>query len=289
LIVALGAARDMRDALQWAKHFTGMDDLKAQGVSQEELDRRRKDERLRRARQERKDAKDLKAKRGRAFHIWRELPRDLTDTLGAVYLKARGIDRNIFPTPCRAVKFDPQCYYSPTKTKHPALVSLVSGPLGQAYAIHRIYLCDDGTNKMAVPDGENPRMVWPDYRGGVIRLNKGSGNLTPEVASQKVREGEPRHCRPLVLCEGVEDGLSVKLACPNLRIWAAVSLSNLGNVPMMSCISEFIICADNDWGKPQAVKGLNTAIEKLQAHGVPVKIARAHIGKDVNDVLRAGE
>jgi hypothetical protein len=122
--------------------------------------------------------------------------------------------------------------------------------------------------------------MWPSYAGGAIRLARGETGMTPgEAAKHGLLD-------TLCLCEGVEDGLSIALACPELRVWATCALGNLGQIRLPECCAEVIVAADNDWGKPQAMRQLEAAIVALRAQGRPVRVARSAIGKDANDALR---
>jgi hypothetical protein len=54
------------------------------------------------------------------------------------------------------------------------------------------------------------------------------------------------------------------------------------------CAGEVIVCADNDWGKPQAQRSLDQALAALARQGRrKIKLAKSPIGKDVNDALMA--
>jgi len=77
------------------------------------------------------------------------------------------------------------------------------------------------------------------------------------------------------------------MAAPDYRVWAAVSLSNLMNVPDMPCLSEFIIWQDNDWDKPQAIAAFERAVLRLRGFGKPVRIIAPKAHKDANDILLA--
>ena len=76
------------------------------------------------------------------------------------------------------------------------------------------------------------------------------------------------------------------LACPELRVICAVSLSNMGSLVLPGTIATVTICADNDWNNEMAIAGLQRAIRHFQDEGRKVKIARSPEGKDMNDLLR---
>jgi hypothetical protein len=165
----------------------------------------------------------------------------------------------------------------------PCMIALMSGADGKGRAIHRTWLAPDGSGKAVLPDPKHnkPRKIWPaGWQGSVIRISKGAGNHTPEEAAKRGISA------PLIVTEGIEDGLACALAMPDRRVWAAGTLGNIGHVPNLPCISSFTVCADNDWGKGQAERALDTAIAALRAHGKPVYVARSPRGKDMNDLLK---
>jgi hypothetical protein len=97
----------------------------------------------------------------------------------------------------------------------------------------------------------------------------------------------PEKSDTLAIGEGIEDGLTAALAVPEMRIWCAYSLGNLGNIIFPKCVERWIVLCDNDWGKPQAEKQLANSLEKLKAQGLPGFEARSPVGKDFNDLLRS--
>lgn len=164
----------------------------------------------------------------------------------------------------------------------PCMAALMSGPAGQAQALHRTWLRPDGGGKADLPDPDEngARKIWGPPNGAVIRIAKGAKNLTPEEAEKRAHKG------PLIVTEGIEDALAVTLAMPEHRVWAAGTLGNIGNIPVLPCISTITVCRDNDWEKPQAVKSFERAIAQLKKSGRPVFVARSPKGKDMNDLLK---
>jgi hypothetical protein len=120
--------------------------------------------------------------------------------------------------------------------------------------------------------------MWPDSQGAAIRLWRGLNHLSEtEAIARGVK-------MPLVVCEGVEDGLSIAMMTPEHR--------GLFSYDPPECVSELIVAADNDWDKPQAQALLKRSIERLTKFGASrtppfaVGIARSPEGKDFNDLLR---
>lgn len=204
---------------------------------------------------------------------------------GAQYLEGRGIALSSLKRLPRAVRFSPaETWRDPDKElpdhTGPALVSAMTLADGSFACIHRIWI--DPARPGEKANLPKPRLVWPSSAGAAIRLWRGEGGLSEAQAVEKGKSG------PLILCEGVEDGLSIALMTPEYRVHAAGSLSGMRNYEPPACASEIIVAADNDWDKPQAVAQLDAAIARLKETGKPVRIARSPVGKDFNDLLRDG-
>jgi hypothetical protein len=266
-----------RDVMQWARDWLGIekcDDAKVREA--------RAAVRVMQGGDEKEQARLLAHNRAKAFAVWLKAAETLTATPVETYLRTRGIDLAALRHPPRALRFAPR-RHTETGMTLPAMLALMSGPdpSGEAeavpYAVHCTFLANDGMGKAAVTP---VRKMWPSFKGGAIRLSNGETKLRPaEAAKQGLLD-------TLCLCEGVEDGLSIAMACPELRVWAVGSLGNLAHQRLPECCAEVIVAADNDWGKPQAMAALERAIETLVAQGRPVRVARSPVGKDANDALR---
>jgi hypothetical protein len=268
-----------RDVMQWARDWLGiarLDDGKIREA--------RAAVRAMEGADEKEAARLLAHNRRKAFALWLKASEKLTATPVETYLRTRCIDLAALRHPPRALRFAPR-RHTETGMTLPAMLALMSGPdpSGGAeavpYAVHCTFLANDGMGKAPVTP---VRKMWPSFKGGAIRLSNGETKLRPsEAAKQGLLD-------TLCLCEGVEDGLSIAMACPELRVWAVGSLGNLAHQRLPECCAEVIVAADNDWGKPQAMKALDTAIETLVAQGRPVRVARSPVGKDANDALLSG-
>jgi Toprim domain len=263
------------DALKWARDWLGIQRVNPAELKRATATLKAKADECsqrteQRAEQQRKDA----------FAYWLKCWDSLEGTDAARYLLGRGIDITKLARPPSALRYAPRCHHTEAKVDLPTIVALMTGRDEQPCAIHRTFLAPGGISKAGV---EPERKIWPSFKGAAIRLARGETGLTPNKALEKGKTDR------LLICEGLEDGLSVALACPELRVWAAGSLGNIGQLTLPKCSLEVIIAADNDWGKPQAEQALNAGIAALQAQGVRVLIARSTIGKDVNDALRASQ
>jgi phage/plasmid primase-like uncharacterized protein len=86
----------------------------------------------------------------------------------------------------------------------------------------------------------------------------------------------------LIICEGVETGLSLAQACPELPVWCALGALNLTQVELPACVKEITIAADADRAGEDAARA---AANKFLREGREVRIARPEPGRDFNDYL----
>lgn len=232
---------------------------------------------------DRDDAARLEKHRKRAFGLYVEArKRPFLNSPADLYLRGRGIEVHTLGRMPGVLGWLPDVRRQDGSYVHVSMVAGFQNDAGATVAVHRTFIAPagDGDTWTKAPV-EHPRKIWPAFGGCAIRLWRGGSKLSIDEAIEcGLRE-------PLVLVEGVEDGLSVALALPELRVWCAGSLGNLSAIRLPECIDEVIVCADNDWGKPQAQAQLDKAVAGFVAQGAAVRIARSHVGKDVNDALRS--
>lgn len=190
---------------------------------------------------------------GQALRLWRDaLP--IGGTLAETYLRGRGISCELPPT----LRFAPACWHASAK-HFPALVALVEGAEG--FAVHRTYIMADGSGKA---DADPAKAMLGGTQGGAARLTRGQG--------------------PLVVCEGIETGLS--LASGLLRapatIWAALSTSGLRGLHLPKQPARLTIASDGDAAGREAARAL---AERAHALGWQVSLLPAPEDRDWNDVL----
>ena len=181
-------------------------------------------------------------------------------TLAEAYLRGRRIT---CPLPA-TLRFAPACWHA-SGTRLPAVVARVEG--SAAFAIHRTYLRADGLGK----DGAGKADVTPTkamlgaVRGGAVRLAEGPG--------------------PLVVCEGIETGLS--LASGLLRapgaVWAALSASGLRGLRLAQAPGRLTVAQDGDEAGRSAALALAA---RAHALGWAVSLLEPPNGCDWNDVLQ---
>lgn len=277
---------DRIKAIEWARGFLGLADM----PPAERVKARRLAEHRAAERQANEAEREARARR-RAFDMWNAARPIAQGAAAVAYLAGRGIRLDQVPNLEADLRFAPSLEWwmgaqrdeSHRKLRpgpsFPAIVSAMRNEAGAIMAVHCTFLAPDGSGKAPV---DKPKLMWPGVKGCVIRIAKGASGRTPEEAAAA---GE----RDLVvICEGLEDGLSIAMARPDLRVWACGSLAGIAGAPALPCVRGFIVAADNDWQTPAAVAQLERALERLRTHGVPVTVAHSPTGKDFNDCLREG-
>lgn len=276
------------EGIRWAKERYG---VASEGFDREAWSRRTTEARERAKERERVAAAKLKENRGIAHHVWinaeplrptKARPGGIVrGCMGARYLEARGIDFEVLAPRPRAVKFSAEeRWHGQGEETHigPALVTAMTLPDGGFGAIHRTWINPDVEGQKA--DLSPPRKMWPASEGAAMRLWRGAGHLDEAKAIEKGVSG------PVVVCEGIEDGLSLAMMAPEMRVHAAGSLPGLLSWVPPGCAERIIVAADNDWNRPQAQALLNRALDRLRDEfKLPLSVTRSPEGKDFNDLL----
>jgi hypothetical protein len=195
-------------------------------------------------------------KRQAALKIWNETV-PARDSLVERYLASRAIT---IPPP-DALRFHPDLYHRPSRSRWPAMVAARTDAAGGIVAIHRTYLRHDGCGKAPV---ELQRMELGSKAGTAIRL--------APVADE------------LMIGEGIETTLSVMQETDRPG-WAAGSANDLRCVTLPPSVRSVIILADED---AVGRKAANDAARRFKIDGRKVRIAYPGPYKDFNDMLMAG-
>ena len=225
---------------------------------------------------EAREAAERARKQKRCFELYLA-GKPLGGTLGEVYLRERGIEAAGLPNLSRTFKFLPALDYwkGGGAWRGPAIVGRYRDALGNAPAVHGTWLTADGRGKAPL---DPPKLSYGEYKGCFLPITR--GETGKEVWEADCAPG------PVQVTEGPEDGWTVAQARPDLRTWAAGSLSNIGNLPWTAAITAYLVVRQNDWNTPAAVEAFDRAIEKIKRHGVPVAEISVGLGKDPNDQLR---
>lgn len=288
---------ERRQAVEWIEGRFGL-----RLMDKETLEAADRAARERRERRERDDASRLARARDSARKMFHAAEPTILGTLAETYLKSRGIDfAGLSNIVWASFRFQPKAqFWTAPKDKKgnkplfPALITKMVDAEGHGRACHLTFLEPDGSQKLDTrtrglcdESGQalKAKLMWPGVTGLCVRLSDGETGLTPEKAAAAGRPGV------LATCEGIEDGFSIALARPHLRVWPAGSLPNLLHLPLHDCASAFLVFKDNDWGKPQAEALFERAHGRIRASGKPTEIVAmpAAWGKDVNDAINFKE
>ncbi|GIK50336.1 MAG: hypothetical protein BroJett013_30330 [Alphaproteobacteria bacterium] len=287
--IRTGNPRDRRTGYAAACEFLGWEGARALDLPAQEKQRLA----LERDRElaEKADAEALAAERRQAFERWAHRDRRIeVDGVVWRYLASRGIDLHKFIADRRrpnALKQRDDDFHRESKRKLVSMTALISGPDGKPWSVHRTFLKADGSGKA---DVEPARKIWPGkFWGGAIRLAKGVNDCSPEEAARQGLCGEV-----LAIGEGVETMLSVALACPAWRAWAAGNVGAIGRVVVPASVSMVILVGEND-ESAEARRAFETAMREQAAQakrqGYELYVTRPPAGvDDFNTALqRLGE
>jgi hypothetical protein len=268
LVAAVRFNHDIGKACSWARSWLGLDHLDPERLATEKAKARR---------QAKRNLDDAVAKaennRRRALQLYLSAE-PLPGTLAETYLCSRGIDlRKAALRSPGSLKFKADVYCAETQSHLPAMVAAVTNLAGRHIATHRTYLQADGSGKAALLEAKK---AIGKYQSGFIPLWKGKHDCPM---------GELPPGTPIYVSEGIEDGLSVALARPSLRVIAAISLSNLGSLELpVSCPIHILGQRDE---KMRAIEAFAAAVQRLQEKGHAVFLIYPPRGvKDYNELLQ---
>lgn len=292
LISYLKGHTSFRDTMAWARDFLGLATMRPD-------ERRRLEADARQSKRER----DGQAERSRLFKIAKADEKFLSghaygagssvERHAAAYFEARHCPLDQVPNlAVESIRFHPAFEYwtqgdyareggrqwkVKDGPKMPAVLSAMRGPTGLVTAVHCTFLDPLEAKKAYLGEKESAKLIFGEAKGAMMWISHGPEGRPPDMA----REGHP-----LILCEGRETGMSLAIAVPEARVWAAGSLSNMANAPAwMDCISAVIVARDNNEGNRQAEKQLETALEALAKANKPMSVMASHIGDDFNDLM----
>ncbi len=163
--------------------------------------------------------------------------------------------------------FHPDLTHWETKTGWPAMIGCVRDHAGEIVGLHRTWLDPASDGSVCKSPVAKPKKALGPVGGGAVRL-------------ASLKDGDR-----LALTEGIETGLAVIAACPELPVWAALSTSGLEQIHLPAAATRIVICADNDVSGA-GIRSAETAARRLCAEGRDVVIATPPgEGQDFNDLL----
>jgi hypothetical protein len=268
-------AESRMDAVKWIEDRYGLRSLDARDRS-----RMAAEAGSRRIAAEVQDRQRREASIARARKFFFSCQAEILGTPVEAYLKSRGVDLAAVPNMGKAIRFHAACEYwmDAARPRLPAMIAAMVDENGRIGACHYTFLKADGSGKAEV---EKAKLMFPETTGLMIRLTNGpSGQPADKAAADGLRG-------VLGVSEGIEDGLSVAVAEPELRMWAAGSLAGLLSLPDHGSADSYLIFKDNDWDKPQAQALFARAMARIRNFGKPASELSmpADWGKDVNDAI----
>ncbi|MDB5660450.1 MAG: Virulence-associated protein [Cypionkella sp.] len=190
----------------------------------------------------------------KARRLW-AICKPLQRTKGETYLRGRGITCPLPPS----LGWAADAFHAPSARWLSAMVGDVS-----TGGVHRTYFEKSGRRII-----EHSKMMQGPCAGGAVALSEASG--------------------PLVVCEGIETGLSLLsglLAGP-ATVWAALSTSGMKALALPKPPGQLIVATDSDDVGAGWQAG-NALAERAAALGWAVSMLPAPEGQDWNDALRGG-
>ena len=281
---------DMGAAVKWAKAWLGLD-----GCSPDAL---RSSHKALQAFDDRSDADPalVDKKRRRAKAIYLSGQADITGTPVDEYLEGRGIDLRRLDFPLRCLRFHPRLYcaelgpHDDERAYLPAMVAPISGMDGAMLGVHRTWLERTPAGKWIKRTGlKNAKKTFGPYQGGVIRLWNGA-RIDPKTGEFLYGRalGEVKEPCEIDITEGIEDGLSVVMACPDARVCAGVSLSNMVGLAFPEIVTGVRFWKQNDAADSAAARQFERAVDNTWRQGKAVRIVEIPTEwKDPNEVLQA--
>ena len=270
LVAAVLFGGDIKPAMDWARAWLALTDAPA-GPER----RREPPPQTSREAEQADEAK----RRAKALSLFLASQEGLAKTPVAAYLAGRGIDLAELGRTPRALRFRRALWCQEVVASLPAMVAAITDGQGVHIATHRTWLARTAEGWTKAPLRE-AKKTYGSYAGGFIPLQRGASGKPLREAP----EGDV-----VAIAEGIETALSIAVCCPDLRVIAAVALSNMARIVLPDSIRTVIVCADNDLPDNHAAKrGLIAAIKHFSGPpGRIVRLARPSTGKDFNDMLRA--
>ena len=269
LVAAIVCGGDIADAMAWARSWLGL----ADGPGPAER-RRQAPPVAAVADIELEEA----ATRNAAIRLFLEGTVQLAGTPVAAYLAGRGIDLAELRRQPRSLRYHGAVWNRETGRKGPAMLAAVTNDAGDMIAVHRTWLGLSSDGKWTKASLATAKMSLGRVTGGSVRLWRGASGRPLARAP----DGET-----VAIGEGIETAMSVVVACPELRVLAAVSLANMANIVLPPTIATVILLKDEDGENPATHKAFARAVAHFQAEGRTVRAARPPVGKDFNDALLA--
>lgn len=283
LVVHAQTGGDVGAAIRWAADFLGM---RADETPAQRAERERRDERLRRERERAEaEAREKSTRAAKALFLHGA---PIAGTPADRYLLGRAIDIRRLPRQPGSLRFHPAVKASGEERTRPCLLAAVSGERG-FMTVHRHFLHElPGGRVVKASDAAVPadwrmgpkeaKQAFGSYGGGIIPIWRGeSGRPWARMPEGEWAAG----------AEGIEDALSIAIAQPDLRTFAALGLNNLGKIWAPKALHGVFWHRHRGDG-PEAQRAYEVQMRRLSERGIVLREVWApgdH--KDFNEWLQA--
>ncbi|KAA8384073.1 hypothetical protein FOH24_16930 [Acetobacter tropicalis] len=263
-----------RDAMAWAENWLGLSNATSDAPVQR---RPAIQEKLNTSQELDKAAQRMRAK---ARRLWQE-GQPIQGSPADAYLLNRGLDLRMLPHMPGSLRFHPGAWCAEVRKPLPCMLGAIASPVGKLVATHRTWIQQTPSGAWVKADLRAPKKVLGSFSGGCVRLTRGASGKALGIADAG---------SSVIIAEGIETSLAVALSCPEMRVLAGVSLSNMGAVGLPPEITTVIIAADNDGpNNHTARKALEAACQKFADQGREVRLALPENEGDWLDVFKAGQ
>lgn len=191
----------------------------------------------------------------KAKHIWNNTV-PIQNTGAEFYLKNRGIT---IPLP-ESLRFVGSLPYVKDYKKFPAMVAKVTDKNGNVTGIQATYLDPVTFQKIQ------------SYKAKICR-----GSIKENFVALSKRSSH------MIICEGIEDGLSLLQLYPDFFVICTLGASNMEHVQIPDCVTDIIIASDNDIA---GITASDMAYERFKNEGYSIRITTPEQGKDFNEFLQ---
>lgn len=260
LIAACRTGGDKGEALKWARSWLALGDSTVRTAPPPPPAPRRDWE---------ADAEEKRQRGAKLFGAARPWP----GTPVEHYLAGRAIPLAALAHVPNALRFAPELYCSERRRPAPAMLGCIMRG-NRMVGLHQTFLERYPTGWKKAPL-ESPKKFMGAFKGGLIPLARGKSGL-PLL---RAPEGDT-----LAITEGIEDGLSVAIECPEWRVAAACSSGNMAELELPANITDIVLCLQRDGENLAVRQAIEAAIKRFTGEGRRVRATRPPEGiKDWND------
>lgn len=268
---------DASQAYRWSLDWLGLGGRPLTAVER----RKNEQERQKRRQEQQQQQAELRQQKIRQAQAIFHSAQPIMGTPAEDYLANRGIHLSELARPPKSLRFSWEVWSQERRAVLPAMVAAIARPGEGITAVHRTYLERIG-GRWSKADMVNPKMVLGPAAGSLISLARGQTNKP----LPKMELGEL-----VAISEGIEDGLTVAMFRPELRVVCGMDLGKIGRIidgfPM---IQNVLLIGQNDPPGSDAEKAFGRVVESLARAGCTVRLARPpQAFKDFNDWQQAKE